>query len=145
MIGKDLQLLIITFPGQFGRRPSGERRFLPGGTGVVQWKGVSWEDASLAAVAALACLLAWLLSCPQAGLKSESKVGLEVAEAIPSFGPVMGSIEDDRKFQEDELGPCGVPGVRLVSPPSLTLSQFSPLQSLSLLSIVTPSQRPLRC
>ena len=112
---------------------------------MIQWRDVSWEDTSLVVVAVLACLFAWLVSCPQAGLKSESKAGLEVTEAIPSFGPLMVSIEDDREFQEDELESCGVPGVWLVTLPSLTPSQFTPLQSLSILSVVTPAQRPLRC
>ncbi len=57
----------------------------------------------------------------------------------------MVSIEDDdREFQEDDLELRGLPGVRLVSPPSPTLSQITPPQSVSL-SVLTPAQRPLRC
>jgi hypothetical protein len=113
--------------------------------GVIERLAKAWKNAPCALVGALACLSAWLLSCPQAGLKSVSRAGLEIVAAIPSPGPIMVSIEDDREFQEDELGPCGMSGVWLVSPPPLTLSQIAPPQSVSLLSVLTPAQRPLRC
>jgi hypothetical protein len=76
--------------------------------------------------------------------------GVEITAAIPSPGPITFSIEDDYRnfveddFAEDDFWPRGLPDVRLVSPPSLTLSQITPLQSVSL-SLLTPAQRPLRC
>ena len=112
---------------------------------MIERMAVSWKDASFAVVAALAWLSASLVSCPQVSVKSVSKAGVEITAAIPSPGPIMVSIEDDdREFQEDDLEPCGLPGVRLLSPPSLTLSQITPLQSVSL-SVLTPAQHPLRC
>jgi len=112
---------------------------------VIERLTVSWEDASFAVVAAFAWLSASLMSCPQVSVKYVSKAGIEITAAIPSLGPIMDSIEDDdREFQEDDLERCGLPGVRLVSPPSLTLSQITPPQSVSL-SVLTPAQRPLRC
>ncbi len=112
---------------------------------MIERLAVSWEDASFAVVAALAWLCASLVSCPQVSVKSVSKAGVEITAAIPSPGPIMVSIEDDdREFQEDDLEPCGLPGVRLASPPSLTLSQITPPQSVSL-SLLTPAQHPLRC
>ena len=113
--------------------------------GVIERLAVSWKDASFAVVAALAWLSASLVSCPQVSVKSVSKAGVEITAAIASLGPFVDSIEDeDREFQEDDLEPCGLPGVRLVSPPSLILSQITPPQSLSPL-LLTPAQRPLRC
>jgi hypothetical protein len=112
--------------------------------GVIERLAVSREGASFAVVAALAWLCASLVSCPQVSAKSVSKVGVEFTAAILSPGPIMVSIEDDdREFQEDGLEPCGLPGVRLASPPSLTLSQITLLQSISL-SVLTPAQHPLR-
>ncbi len=107
---------------------------------------VSWEDALFAVVAALAWLSASLVSCSQVTVTSLSTARVEITEAMTSPGPIMVSIEDDdREFQEDELEPCGPPGVRLVSPPpSLSLSQITPPHSFSL-SVVIPAQRPLRC
>jgi hypothetical protein len=65
--------------------------------------------------------------------------------SILSVMSIMVSVEDDdREFQEAELEPCGLPGVRLVSPPSLTPSQITPPQRVSL-SVRTPAQRLLRC
>ncbi len=113
--------------------------------GVIERLAVSWEDASFAVVAALAWLSASFVSCPQVSVKFVSKAGVEITAAIPSLGSIMVSIEDDdREFQEDDLVLCGLPGVRLVSPPSLTLSQITPPQSVSL-SVLTPAQHPLRC
>ena len=112
---------------------------------MIERMAVSWKDASLAVVAALAWLSAPLVSCPRVIVKSVSKAGVEITAAIPSLGPIMVSIEDDdREFQEDDLEPCALLGVRLLSPPSLTLSQITPVQSVSL-SFLTPAQRPLRC
>ncbi len=105
----------------------------------------SWEDASLAAIAAFAWLSASFVCCPQVSVEFVSKAGVEITAAIPSSGPIMVSIEDDdREFQEDDLEPSGLPGVRLVWPSSLTLSQITPPQSVSL-SVLTPAQHPLRC
>jgi hypothetical protein len=112
---------------------------------VIERLPLSWKNASFAIVAALAWLAASLVSCPQVSVKSVSKAGFEITAAIPSLGPIMVSIEDDdSEFQEEDLEPCGLPGVRLVLPPSLTLSQIALPQSASL-SVLTPAQRPLRC
>jgi hypothetical protein len=105
----------------------------------------AWADACFAGVAALALLSASLVSCLQVSVHSVSMTGVEIIAAIPSPGLITFSIEDDdRDFFEDELEPCGLPGVRLASPPSLTLSQITPPQSVSL-SLLTPAQRPLLC
>jgi len=112
---------------------------------VIERLVVSSEDAVFAVMAALAWLSASLLSCPQVGVNFVSKAGVEITAAIPLLGPIMVLIEDDnREFQEDDLELCGLPGVRLVSPPPLTLSQITPPQSVSL-SVLTPAQHPLRC
>lgn len=112
---------------------------------MIERLAVSWEGALFAVVAALAWLSAPLVSCPRVIVKSVSKAGVEITAAIPSPGPIMVAIEDnDRDFQEDDLEPCGLPGVRLVSPPSLTLSQITPPLSVSP-SVLTPAQHPLRC
>jgi hypothetical protein len=64
---------------------------------------------------------------------------------IPLVGPVIGLIEDDdREFQEDDLELRGLPDMRLVWPPSLTLSQITPPRSVWL-SVLIPAQHPLRC
>jgi hypothetical protein len=52
--------------------------------------------------------------------------------------------DDDRESQEDDIELSGLPGVRLASPSSLTLSQITPPQSASL-SILTLAHQPLRC
>ena len=112
---------------------------------MVERLAVSWKGASFAVVAALAWLSASLVSCPRVVVKLVSKAGVEITAAIPSPGPKLVAIEDDeREFQEDEPGPCGLPGQRVASPSSLTLSQITPLQSVSL-SALTTAQRPLRC
>ena len=112
---------------------------------MIERLAVSWEDALFAIVAALAWLSVSLVSCPQVSVKSVSKPGVEITPAISSLGPIMVSVEDDdREFQEAELEPCGLPGVWLVSPPSLTPSQITPPQSV-FLSVPTPAQHPLRC
>ena len=112
---------------------------------MIERLAVSWEDASFAVVAALAWLSASFVSCPQVSVEFVSKAGVEITAAIPSLGPIMVSIEDDdREFQEYDLELYGLPGVRLVSHPFLTLSQITPPQSVSL-SVLTPAQYPLRC
>jgi hypothetical protein len=112
--------------------------------GVIEGLAASWKDASFAVVAALALLSASLVSCPQVSVKSVSKAGVEIAAAIPSLEPIMVSIEDDREFNEDDLEPCGLPGVLFALPPSHTLSPIAPPRSVCL-SKLTPAQRPLRC
>jgi hypothetical protein len=113
--------------------------------GVIEQVTVSWKDASFAIVAILACLSASLVSCAHVSVNSVSQADVEITAAIPSPGQIMVSIEDDgREFQEDGLEPCGLPGLRLPSPPSLALSQITPPQSVSL-SVLTTAQRPLRC
>ena len=93
---------------------------------MIERPAVSWKDASFAVVAALAWLSASLASWRQVGVKSVSKAGIEKTAAIAPLGPIMVPIEDDdREFREDELEPCDLPGVRLVSPPSLTVSQIT--------------------
>ncbi len=112
---------------------------------MIERLAVSWGGVSFAVVAALAWLSASLVNCPRVSVKFVSKVVVEITVAIPSSAPIMVSIEnDERDFQDDDLELCGLPGVRLVSPPSLTLSQITPLQSVSL-SVLTPAQHPLRC
>ncbi len=112
---------------------------------MIERLAVSREDASFAVVAALAWLCASFMSCPQVTVKFVSNAGVEITAAMLSLGPIMDSIEDDdRESQEDDLELCGLPGVLLVSPPSLTLSQITPPQSVSL-SVLTPAQHPLRC
>jgi hypothetical protein len=112
---------------------------------VIGRLAVSRLDASFAVVAALAWLSAFLVSCPRLSVSFASGAGVKITSAMPSPGPIMVSIaDDDREVQEEGLELCSLPGVRLVSPPSLTLSQLTPSQSVSL-SVVTPAQRPLRC
>jgi hypothetical protein len=108
-------------------------------------------DGSFAVVAALAWLCASLVSCPQVSvLHPVSMTGVEINAAIVSPEPITFSINDDyRNFieddsVEDDFQPRVLPGVRLVSPSSLTLSQITPAQSVSL-SLLAPAQRPLRC
>jgi hypothetical protein len=112
--------------------------------GVIERLGVSWEDASFAVIATLVWLSALLVSCPPVSARFRSRPGVAITAAMPSVGPIMCSIEDEDRDFEDGLGPCGLPGVRLVSPPSLTLSQITPPQSVCL-SVLTPAQPPLRC
>ena len=112
---------------------------------MIERLAACWKNASLAVVAALAWWCASLVSCQQVSVKSVSKAGVEITAAIPSLGPIMVSIEDDdRELQEEDLEPCGLPGVRLFSPPSLALLRIRPPQSVSL-SVLTSAQRPLRC
>ena len=74
-------------------------------------------DASFAAVAAIIGLLfASLVNCPQVRIKSVSKAGIGITAATPPLGPIMVE-DDDRESQEDDIKPCGLPGVRPDSPP----------------------------
>ncbi len=106
---------------------------------------VSWADASFAVVAALAWLSASFVSCPQVGVKFVSKAGVEITAPIPSLVPIKVAIEDDdRESQEDDLELYGLPDVRFVPSPSVTLSQITPTRSVSP-SGLTSAQLPLRC
>ena len=100
----------------------------------------AWPDVWFAVVAAVAWLSALLASCPQIGVHTASVTGVAITAAIPSRGPIKFLLEDE----EDDYWPCGMPGVRLASPPSLTPSQITAPQSVSL-SLLTSAQRPLRC
>jgi hypothetical protein len=112
--------------------------------GVIERLAVSWEGASFAVVAALACLSASLVSCPQVSVNFVRKAGVQITAAIPLLERDLVLIEDDREFQEEDLELCALPGVRLVWPPSLTLSQITPPHSVSL-SVLTPAHHLLRC
>ncbi len=112
---------------------------------MIERLAVTWEHASLAALAALVCLSASLVSCPRVSVNSVSKAGVESTAAISSQGPIMVSLEDaDRESREDDPEPCGLSGVRLLLPPPLTLSQITAPQSVWL-SVLTPAHHPLRC
>lgn len=105
---------------------------------------MGWQDASFAVVAAVGWMFASLLSCPQVGVEPVSRAGVEITAPVPSVEPILVSIEDDdREFQEDNLAPCGLPGVCLTSPPSLTLAQITPQSAC--LSVLTRAGQPLRC
>jgi hypothetical protein len=113
--------------------------------GVIERLTVLRGGAAIAVVAALAWVSASLVSSPQVSIKFVSKAGAEITTAVPSPGPRMVAIEDDdREFQEEDLEPCALPGVRLDSPPSLNLSQITPAHCV-FLSSLTPTQRPLQC
>jgi hypothetical protein len=134
-----------SWAGAIQKSSSADRSFFLGGMGVMGRLAVSWQGASFAVVAALAWLSATFVSCPLVRVEFMSKVGVQITAAIPSPGPIMVLIaDDDREFQEDDLELCALPGVRLIWPPSLTLSQITPPQSVSL-SVLAPTQRPLRC
>jgi hypothetical protein len=128
------------------KRPSpADRSFFRDGMGVIERLAVSWGDASFAVVAILACLSASFVSCRHVSVNFVYTAGVAVTAAIPLPGPVMVLIaDDDREFQEDDLELCALPGMRIVSPPSLTFSQITPPQRVSL-SVLTPAQLPLRC
>jgi hypothetical protein len=112
---------------------------------VIEWPPVSWRGASCTFFAIFACMCALIVGCQQIGVRSMSEAGIVVTAAIPALGQLMASIEDDEsESQENDLEPSGLPGVRLVSPPSLTLSQITSSQRISL-SLRTPAQLPLRC
>src|SRR5262245_34110440 len=113
--------------------------------GVIKRLALSWKDVSFALVIVLAWLSASLLSCPLVRVQAVSTASVESNALMPSLGPIMVSNEDDDpESQEGDLQPCELPGARLVSPPSLTLSQITPPQSVSL-SVLTSAQHPLRC
>ena len=113
----------------------------------------SWEGASFALLASLAWLPAWFFSCPRVSVESVSKAGVEITAEILTPGSITVPIEDEnRKFQadddrdpqEDDPEACGLPGLLLVPPSSLTLSQIASQESVSLF-VLTPAQHPLRC
>ena len=113
---------------------------------MIERLAISWVGASLSVVAILAWLSAFVVSCPRVSVKSVTKAGVEISAAIPSPGPILVAIEvDDSEDQEDDLEPCGLPGMRLLLPPSLSLSQITPERKVSLLSALTPALRSLRC
>jgi hypothetical protein len=113
--------------------------------GVIELRAKYRKYALFAFLApALACLSASVVTCPQVSLKSVSKGGVGITTVRPSPGPIMKAIvDDDREFQEEDLEPGGLPGLRLVCPASVT-SRITPPQSVSL-SLLTSAQRPLRC
>jgi hypothetical protein len=112
---------------------------------LIERLAISWHNASIAVVAALAWLSASLVSCPQVSLTPVSKAAVEITAATPSPEPMTFAIaDDDRDFLEDDLEPCELPGVRLAPPPGLTPSQITSPQSVSL-AVLTPVQRPQRC
>jgi hypothetical protein len=113
--------------------------------GMIGRLAPAWANGCFAVVLALAWLSAPLVSCPRVSARFVSKAGFEITVAIPSPGLIVVLNEDDdREFQEDDPELCGLPGVRLATPPSRTLSQITPPQSVSL-SLPAPAQRPLRC
>ena len=104
-----------------------------------------WGNPSCAVVAALACVSASLVSCPQVGMRSVCKVGVAITAPLQLPGRMPVSLEDDdREFQEDELSTSGLPGVRLDLPPSLTLAQITPPPSVYL-SRLNLAHHALRC
>ncbi len=112
---------------------------------MIERLAVSWEDTWFAVIAALAWLSASFVSCPEVGFQYLSGAGVEITAATPSPGPGLVLIEDDDlELQEDDLDLCGLPDTCLLSPPSLSLSQVTPLQSATP-SILTAAQYPLRC
>jgi hypothetical protein len=114
--------------------------------GVVKRVAVSWKGLLFAVVAALAWLSASLVSCPRVLVKFVSKAGVEITTSRPAPGPRLVAIEnDDLESQENDLEPCGLPGAHLGLPPSFSLSQITPQQTISFLSILTAAQNPLRC
>ena len=111
----------------------------------------AWVDALFAVITALAWLSASLVSCPQVSvLHSVSMTGVEINAAILSPEPITFSFKDDYRnfveddFVEDDFWPRELARVRLVSPPTITRSQITPPQSVSL-SPLTAAQHPLRC
>lgn len=120
---------------------------------MIERLALSWKGAWFAVVAALAWVSAWPASCPQVSVKSLPQAGVEVTVEMPSRGSIMVSIEDDdhepqmnddREPQEDDSEPCGLPGVRLLLAPSLTLSQIMSPRSV-FLSVLTQAEHRLRC
>ena len=140
-----LATLNIAGLARFQRLSSVECCILRREMGVIERLAVCCEHAPFAVVAALAGLCASLVICPKDSVKSVSKAGALITAAAPLPGPIMDLVEDDdRKFQEDELEPCGLPGVPLGSAPSLALSRITLPQSVYL-SLLTPAQHRLRC
>jgi hypothetical protein len=112
--------------------------------GMIGRPAAAWANTSLVVVVTLAWLSASIASCPQVRVKSVFEAGVKIRAAVPSLRPMKASLADNREFQEDDLEPCGLPGVWLASPPSLTPSQITPPQSVYL-SLLTLAQQPLRC
>jgi len=113
---------------------------------VTERLAISWGAASLSVVATLAWLSALLVSCPRVDVESVTRAGVEISTPVPSPGPRMVAIEvNDSEDLEDDLDPCGLPGMRLLLPPPLSLSQITPERKVSLLSALTPALRSLRC
>ena len=131
---------------QFQRLSSVVRCIFRGEMGVIERLAVCCEHAPLALVAVLVGLCASLVSCPVDSVKSVSNAGVKIRAATPLPRPIRDFVEDgEREFQEDDLEPCGLPGVPVaLSALSLALSQFTPPQSVYL-SLLTVAQRPLRC
>jgi hypothetical protein len=113
--------------------------------GVIERLVISWKGASFAAVVSFAWLSAWLVACPHVGVNSWTKACVGLTAEMPSRGCIMASIEDDdRRSQDDDLEPCGLPGVQLASASSPPFSQMMPPPSVSLSTLI-PAQHPLRC
>jgi hypothetical protein len=117
-----------------------------GEMGVIERLAECWEHVPFAVAAALVGLCASLVSCPLDSVKSVSNPGVKIRAATPLLRPNRDLVEDgEREFQEDDLEPCGLPGVTVASSaPSLALSQITPPQSVYL-SLLTVAQRPLLC
>ena len=112
---------------------------------MVERLAVSWEDASFAVISALALLFVSFVSWTQVGVEFVSMAGVEITAVIPLLGPIVFSIEDDdREGQDDDFELCGLPGVLLLSPLSVTIAQTKVSRTVSL-SFLTPAQHPLRC
>jgi hypothetical protein len=121
--------------------------------GVIERLAISWKDALIAVVTAIACLCASLALYPQVSVKSLSRATADISADVPPLGPSMASIRDDnhefqanddRESQDDDTELCGLLDVRLISSSSLRLSQITLPESVSL-SVLTPTQHPLRC
>lgn len=113
---------------------------------------IPWVSASFALLASLAWLSASFLSYARVSVDTVPDAGGEIAVAISPPGSIAVPIEDgDRRFQADDDGdaqddpePCGLPCLWLVPPSSLTLSQITSQERVSLF-VLTPAQHPLRC
>ena len=118
-----------------------------GEMGVIDRLAVCHGHARFAVVAALIGMCASLVSCPSEQRQvriQRRRQDQRRRHRCP--GPIRDLVADgERKFQEDDLEPCGLPGVPLASStPSLALSQITPPQSVYL-SLLSLAQQPLRC